>query len=197
MPSEQTAYQRLRDFYQDEFRPVYDRFSANGNIPQEIHAELAAAFDHLLRFADDDPTRIADSEVDRVIGHVKRATFDAFKLTLRDEIKRAYAFLLARRFAGVHDGKFHAEINAMWNRARDIAREARRLESLSGKIDTDGWNRAFAKWNEILPIADAFSKLMESEEVARARAQSRMAIVIQVVWGIALAVLGVVLGKLF
>ena len=53
MQSERTAYQRLRDFYQGEFRPVYDRFSSNGNVPQEIHAELAAAFDHLLRKVED------------------------------------------------------------------------------------------------------------------------------------------------
>ena len=197
MQSERTAYQRLRDFYQGEFRPVYDRFSSNGNVPQEIHAELAAAFDHLLRKAEDDPAKVPESEVDQVIGHVKRATFDAFKLMLRDEVKRAYVFLLSKRFSDVHDGKFHAEINVLWNQARDIAREARRLESLSGKIDTDGWNQAFAKWNELLPIADRFSELMASDEVARAKGKSRIAVVIQIIWGIVLAALGVVLGKLF
>lgn len=197
MPAEVSPFQRLRVFYQERFRPVYDRFSSNGNVPQEIHAELAAAFDHFLRKTEGDATSVSEHEVERIIGHVKRATFDAFKLVHRDEIKRAYTQLLSGRYAEVHDGRLHAEANALWNRAREISMEARQLESLSGKIDTESWNRAFDKWNELLPIADEFARILASDEIARAAAKSRWHIAVQVGWGLLLAVLGVVLGKVF
>ena len=63
----------LREFYISEYRPLYDRFVVENRLPQELHAEVAAAFDHLMRHADG-TGKIDPQDFDRVVGHLKRAT---------------------------------------------------------------------------------------------------------------------------
>ena len=43
----------LQHFYITEYRPLYDRFVVENRLPQELHAEVAAAFDHLMRSVND------------------------------------------------------------------------------------------------------------------------------------------------
>lgn len=49
MSSDGSSYRKIRDFYIRQYRPLYDHFVTNGELPQELHAEVAAAFDHLFR----------------------------------------------------------------------------------------------------------------------------------------------------
>ena len=46
-----SPFLQVRDFYLNRYRPIYDHFVTNGEVPQELHAEVAAAFDHLFRIA--------------------------------------------------------------------------------------------------------------------------------------------------
>jgi len=51
MPKPKTIAE-LKKFYQESYRPLYSRFNADlGRIPQELHFEVAAALDHLMRSA--------------------------------------------------------------------------------------------------------------------------------------------------
>ena len=82
-------FEELRDFYRNVYCKLYRRFINEHQLPQELHAEVAAAFDHLLR----EPLKngeIDPENFDRVIGHLKRATFDSFKLTFEKNIRERF-----------------------------------------------------------------------------------------------------------
>lgn len=42
-------FEELRNFYHNVYCHLYRRFIIEHQLPQELHAEVAAAFDHLLR----------------------------------------------------------------------------------------------------------------------------------------------------
>lgn len=200
MPSD-SPFLQVRDFYLTRYRPLYDHFVTNGEVPQELHAEVAAAFDHLFRIAPDGETSLHGKEALKVIAHIKRATFDAFKVLFKREIREQYDMLHAMAYADVDNGEFLADVHTAWVEASAIAREARRLETASGDINTESWHAAFDKWNEIVPYAQKFSEWAASKKVARAAAKSRRGVALGVLWSIGLtvfgAVLGVVLSKVF
>ena len=200
MPSD-SPFLKVRDFYLNRYRPLYDHFVTNGEVPQELHAEIAAAFDHLFRIAPDGEASLHGQEAHKVIAHIKRATFDAFKVLFKREIREQYDKLHTSAYAEVDNGEFLAEVHATWIEASTIAKEARRLETASGDIDTASWHAAFDKWNEIIPYAQRFSEWAASKKVAHAAAKSKRRVVLSVLWSIGLtvfgAILGVVLSKIF
>lgn len=196
-----TSFQKLRRFYIEVYRPLYDMFSVEGMIPQELHAEIAAAFDHLLRQKLSDVGQINEAEVGKITAHLKRATFDAFKMLFKDGIRRNYQMLHTKRYANVHDGRFLSEVQREWNKAVEIAQEARRLESQAGNIDTEGWNKVFEQWRGILPIRNQFKEWAASDEVARAQLENWKERCYSILWSLLLmvggAVLGLVLSRIF
>lgn len=193
-----SKFAQLRDFYLTEYRPLYDRFVTEGASAQELHAEVAAAFDHLMRKSGENPDSVSSEELDRIAGHIKRATFDAFKVIFKKNIYDPYLALGDRKYGDVHDGKFHQELNALYARAASISREARALESLSGKIDSVQWGMAFDKWKEILPIADEFRTLQCSPEIGRAKVKASRNLIYGILDKLFWAILGsIVLPKLF
>ena len=66
MPAD-SPFLQVRDFYLNRYRPIYDHFVTNGEVPQELHAEVAAAFDHLFRIAPDGEASLRAREASRVI----------------------------------------------------------------------------------------------------------------------------------
>ena len=198
--SEIEKFSRLRSFYLTEYRPLYDRFVTEGASAQGLHTEIAAAFDHLMRKCESSPESVAPEEIDKIVGHIKRATFDAFKVLFRKNIHDPFLAFSDRKYADVHDGKFHQELNALWTKAVTISCEARSLESLSGTIDSVQWGKAFAKWKEILPIADELRSLQTSPEVGRAKVNARRSLFYsladKLIWAIIGAVLSIVVAKL-
>lgn len=160
-------------FYNKEYRPLYDRFFSAGASAQELHTEVAAGIDHLFSRMSPDG-EVPPDEIDKAAAHFKRATFDAFKITYENEIRKPYDRLMDRRYAEVHDGKFRGEITVLRNEARQIAQKARKNETLSRKTDSTKWGAAFDEWKKILPFADEFARLEASPEVVRAVKKSRM-----------------------
>ena len=193
MPAD-SPFLQVRDFYLNRYRPIYDHFVTNGEVPQELHAEVAAAFDHLFRIAPDGEASLRARESSRVIAHVKRATFDAFKVLFKREIREQYDKLHSLIYADVDNGEFLVKVQRAWMEASAIAKEARRLETASGDINTESWNAAFDKWNELFSYADKFSKWASSKKVARAAAKSKRGRILNIVWSIGLTVFGAVLG---
>jgi len=181
-------------FYNNEYRPLYDRFICLGAVAQELHTEIAAGADHLFSNAGADGD-IPPEEIERAVAHFKRATFDAFKMVFEAEIRGQYALLMDRKYADVHDGKFRGEITALWNEAKSVAANARGHETLSRRTDIARWGAAFAEWKKILPLADEFSRIMSSPEVVRATKKSRNEFVRDIViWFVGLFA-GALLGK--
>ena len=78
------TFSELQCFYTDVYTPLYDRFINSGAAPQELHAESAACLDHLFCHANGDVGQLAEEDVRRAAGHLKRATFDGFKLIFVD-----------------------------------------------------------------------------------------------------------------
>ena len=156
-------FRDLRAFYKEEYRPLYDRFVVEGQVAQELHAEVAAAFDHLMRPDINSVNEVPDADFERVAGHLKRATFDAFKLILED-IRQKHNRLMDDRYSNVDNGEFHSAITKLWNDAKEISIRARRFENLSDATDLDSWNLAFDEWKKLLPIADYFNKELASKK---------------------------------
>ena len=155
----------LQVFYVKKYRPLYDRFNSAHLLPQEVHAEVAAAFDHLFR-KDYQDGECDPENFERAIGHLKRATFDSFKLTFESEIRDRFNRFMHARYANVDNGKFIPKMCALFNKAQKIAEQARNLER-GDNIDYPAWSAAFEKWNEILPIADAMAEEENSEKIQR------------------------------
>lgn len=189
-----SPFLQVRDFYLTRYRPLYDHFVTNGEVPQELHAEVAAALDHLFRIAPDGEASLREKEASKVIAHVKRATFDAFKVMFKREIREQYDRLHTLTYADVDNGNFLADVQTAWVEASAIAKEARRLESSAGDINSDGWHVAFDKWNEIIPYAEKFSAWASSKKVARAAAKGKRGRLFDILWSVGLTVLGAVLG---
>lgn len=80
---------------------------------------------------------------------------------------------MADCYAEVHDGKFRKEITALWTQGKAIADGARKYERLSHGHDYESWDKAFAEWRKIIPVADTFVKLLTDETVIRAKKKTR------------------------
>ena len=190
------SFAEIKRFYIEVFRPLYDRFMNTGAVAQEIHAEMAMALDHLFCRVGSAIGDMSAKDCERVCGHLKRATFDSFKLIYQNEIRVPYGKFMDDKYAEVHDGDFRKEITEKWTAARRIADEARALERKSREYDTS-WDAAFEKWNELLPIAEYFNGLHRDKKVIRAKGKSRRQKILsiggQIIIGIVLLVIGAIL----
>jgi hypothetical protein len=160
-----------------------------------LHAESAACLDHLFCHVNGDVGELAEEDVRRAAGHLKRASFDGFKLIF-EQTRAIYQKLMDDRYAEVHDGAFRQEITAKWREAVAIADEARPLERRSRDVNYAAWDSAFEKWQALLPIADYFIALLTDKTVVRAVAKTRRQKMISMVIWILGIVLGAVIGKL-
>lgn len=190
------TFRELRQFYVEVFSPLYDRFIISGAVAQELHAEMAAAFDHLICRASDPLCETPEEEIRKAAGHLKRATFDGFKLIFEREIRKPYDKLMDIRYADVHDGKFRKEITEKWVEAKSYADSARAMERRSRGAYEENWHLAFDEWKKILPIADHFNALLKDETVIRAHRSSRRQCFVKVVIWAATLLIGALLGLL-
>ncbi len=188
----------LRKFYLEEYCPLYRRFVTEHRLPQELHAEVAAAFDHLMRnpFQNGE---INAEDFDRVVGHLKRATFDCFKLTFENGIRDRYDHLSELRYENVEDGLFQPRIRKLFHDAKAIAEEARRWERPDVE-DSESWGKSFEIWKTILPIADTFRQEETSDKIMRIKNPRWWGILInwkdKLFWTIVGAILSYFLSKI-
>lgn len=190
------SFRNLQEFYQTEYRPLYDKFCVKLRIPQELHVEIAAALDHLMRSPVTTVGDISADDLDRAAGHIKRATFDSFKLLL-EEIRRLHDRLMDPRYIDVNDGKFQPCVEKRWREAQSIAEKARSCEQLSDKVNLESWDKAFETWKGILPILETFEDHITSDALIRVQKASRRAQVRKIVYDIGLALFGALVGTLF
>ncbi|MEO5377654.1 MAG: hypothetical protein H7832_07735 [Magnetococcus sp. DMHC-6] len=76
------TFKELFDFYYNECKPLYGSISADNILPFELLTEINAAFDHISRhwYYGEEEINV----VPQASGHLKRSTFDAFKLILKE-----------------------------------------------------------------------------------------------------------------
>jgi len=98
-----TTVEELVEFYYDKFKLIYDDAQLLNSPSIELLLEVHAAFDHLSRhwrFGQD-----LAASVDRAAGHLKRGTFDAFKLIVRDT-RDQYDQLMRSNIGAIDNGEF-------------------------------------------------------------------------------------------
>ena len=190
----------LRKFYCEEYLPLYDYFMAESRLPQELHFEVAAAFDHMMRKGFTENGDIYPEEFDRMVGHLKRATYDSFKLIFENIRQRIDRFM-DPRYKDVEDGKFQPRMCELFNQARAIAIEARHKERNFDKYDYSTWGDAFEVWKQLLPITKELTDLEGSEKILRVDnpplSRKIKTISINLFWSLVGAVLSLILCKLF
>ena len=93
----------LRQLYFTEFCPLYNYLCSKlESIPSELHFEVSAAFDHLMRAGLEIDGRKYEAEnIAKASGHLKRATFDAFKLLYKYTTRPLWKKLTRSRYETV------------------------------------------------------------------------------------------------
>jgi hypothetical protein len=141
-----TNFKELFAFYYREFKPIYAELSTSNDVPVEMLHEVNAAFDHLSRaWKYDEPE---DKVVDRTLGHLKRACFDAFKLVL-SRTSDMHERLLRVDTAIIDNGTFDQRLHRDWAELQARAVEARSKEGNSRDVNVDAWHEAFERWNDV------------------------------------------------
>ena len=143
----------LFQFYYDRFKPIYDHVQSLNELPAQLGFEVQAAFDHLSRHwqcgEEEGPT------VDRVAGHLKRATFDAFKLITRDA-RDQYNHLLNVDVSVIDNGDFQKQMIQLWVEIKEGAIQARAAEGNGGTPEK--WHEAFDLWEGVFVSCRQFEK---------------------------------------
>ncbi len=190
------TFPELVAFYRETFLPLYDRFQSQESVPQELNAEIAAALDHLLcSVVDPSANPFPPDAIRAAAGHLKRATFDGFKVVFDQEVRRPREEFSNGRYADVHDGRFRHEVAEQWEKAKKDFLEARAFERKTRTPDLEIWDAAFEKWKAVLPHAERFAAFAADPAVIRAKRMSARQKVLAVVkWAITL-LLGALLAK--
>lgn len=190
--------QRISDFYFNEFTPIYDYLNAKlKHIPSELHFEVSAAFDHIMR-AENMVGNEADENYNRAIGHLKRASFDAFKLLYKHPLRDLWVRLSSSRYSDVDNGEFIGKVNALWYRANTIVQNARGLERHCGhKDDPQQWDKLFCEWRKLIDIMTEMEALDMSPGAKRARRKHTRTIVVAIFLFVITQLLAFVLNNLY
>ncbi len=121
----------LRQLYFTEFCPLYNYLCSKlESIPSELHFEVSAAFDHLMRAGLEIDGRKYEAEnIAKASGHLKRATFDAFKLLYKYTTRPLWKKLTRSRYETVPG--FVEDVQRKWIEATTAVERARGLERIS------------------------------------------------------------------
>ena len=185
-------------FYYKAVKPVYAHVESLNQPPIEMLFEINAAFDHLSRH-----WQYGDSEeeaVSKAAAHLKRCTFDAFKIILR-ETRDQFEELGRVDVAIINNGDFKQGMIECWGKIRELSTEARSKEGDSR--DEHRWDEPFELWRKVYTLCVEFEQdfyrnpaVQWAKTTQRKRAwKSRL--IDGIVAGVIGAILGVLLGQLF
>lgn len=169
MASQPTDLDGLRKLYFTEFVPLYDYLCSKlENLPSELHFEVTAAFDHVMRAGlECDGRKFEAENYAKASGHLKRATFDAFKLLYKYTMRPLWKKLTRSRYESVPG--FVEKVQGEWYKANGIVEKARRLERISHSDAPDQWAAAFEEWKKLRDVTEELERLSVSEEAKLAR----------------------------
>jgi len=159
----------LRQLYFVEFCPLYDYLCSKlESIPSELHFEVSAAFDHLMRAGLEFDGRKYEAEnIAKASGHLKRATFDAFKLLYKYTTRPLWKKLTRSRYETVPG--FVEDVQQKWNEATTAVERARGLERISRGDSPDQWSEAFDEWKKLRGITQDLEDMFVSDRAKLAR----------------------------
>lgn len=190
-----SSLSELAEFYRETFLPLYDLFQSQKKVPQELTAEITAAWDHLFggakSFSKEPPTL---GDIQAAAGHLKRGTFDGFKILFDREIRERREEFAGDRYADVHDGTFRKEVASAWMEARLIFLKARSLERNSRIPELERWDAAFAEYQKLVPFSKRFAQWEADPAVVRVRGKTLLQRILSFLAWLVTLLLGAVLG---
>ena len=159
----------LRNLYFTEFCPLYNYLCSKlESLPSELHFEIAAAFDHLMRAGlVIDGVKYESENIAKAAGHLKRATFDAFKLLYKYTTRPLWKKLTRSRYETIPG--FVEEVQSKWMEANRAVEKARGLERISGGDSPDQWSAAFDEWKKLIAVTQALEDMFVSDRAKLAR----------------------------
>ena len=159
----------LRELYFKEFCPLYNYLCSKlESLPSELHFEVAAAFDHLMRAGlEIDGVKYEAENIYKASGHLKRATFDAFKLLYKYTTRPLWKKLTRSRYESVPG--FVEDVHAKWMEANRAVEAARGLERSSRGDSPDQWSAAFDEWKKLRGITQSLEDMLVSDRAKLAR----------------------------
>ena len=159
----------LRRLYFAEFCPLYDYLCSKlESIPSELHFEVSAAFDHLMRAGLEIDGRKYEAEnIAKASGHLKRATFDAFKLLYKYTTRPLWKKLTRSRYETIPG--FVEDVQRKWIEATIAVERARGLERISRGDAPDQWSEAFDEWKKLRGITQDLEDMFVSDRARLAR----------------------------
>ena len=159
----------LRQLYFTEFCPLYNYLCSKlESIPSELHFEVSAAFDHLMRAGLEIDGRKYEAEnIATASGHLKRATFDAFKLLYKYTTRPLWKKLTRSRYETVPG--FVEDVQRKWIEAATAVERARGLERISRGDAPDQWSEAFNEWKKLRGITQELEEMFVSDRAKLAR----------------------------
>lgn len=196
MASQPSDMAGLRQLYFAEFVPLYDYLSSKlENLPSELHFEVTAAFDHIMRAGVEVNGVTYEAEnIAKAAGHLKRATFDAFKLLYKYTTRPLWKKMTRSRYEVIPG--FVEKVQEKWYEANVVVERARGLERISHSDSPDQWSVAFEEWKKLRAITDELEQLSVSEEARLARRKYIRSWVSGILITLATIVAGHYLGKL-
>ncbi len=139
-----TTIAELFQFYQEDFKLLYNHLQCLNMPPLEMFFEVNAALDHLSRHWCQEEDEIA--VVERATAHLKRGCFDAFKLIASDAIA-LFDELRKIDTSIIDNGEFDKDMHHLIAKIRTGA-EAARLAEGDAK-DRDRWHVAYELWEPV------------------------------------------------
>jgi hypothetical protein len=186
-----SGLKELFDFYYQEFKPIYGELAASNEPSEEMLLEVNAAFDHLSRiwrYGDPEP-----ETVHRVLGHLKRGCFDAYKIILRQATDH-YKELKKTDTSIIDNGHFDQGMHALRAEIVRLSIEARTCEG--DARDEKNWHTAFDGWQKVYVLCKRFEKdFFLNKNVEWARKKNRRKSVIQYLAGVATGVVSGILAR--
>lgn len=159
----------LRELYFGEFVTLYDYLCSKlKDLPSELHFEVTAAFDHIMRAGlEFDGVKYEEDNIAKASGHLKRATFDAFKLLYKYTTRPLWKKLTRSRYECIPG--FVEEVNGLWLQANQVVEKARGLERITHGDSPDQWSMAFDEWKKLRKITDELEAIDISDRAKLAR----------------------------
>lgn len=180
------------DFYYSEFKPIYGHVETLAQPPVEMFFEINAAFDHISRIY-----QYAENEqksVESATRHLKRGTFDAFKIILVETSKQ-YNELKKVDLSSVDCGRFYSELVSLWYQIKAGSIDARNNEG--DNTTPEKWEEGFARWKKVYGDCVRFEQeFYLSDKVVWAKRKNRIKMIASFSGGVIAGIISTILYNL-
>lgn len=133
-----------------------------------------------------DGRKYETENIAKASGHLKRATFDAFKLLYKYTTRPLWRKLTRSRYETVPG--FVEDVQRKWIEATTAVERARGLERISRGDAPDQWSEAFNEWKKLRGITQDLEDMFVSDRARLARRRYLRSWIVGAVFAVATGV---------